>query len=117
MKLLIDAHLPHRLAYRPREHGHEAIHTLGLPEGNRTTDSAISEVSVRESRIVVTKDTDFVDSLILRRQPYKLLLITTGNIRNRELERILLENLVRVTSALEEHDYIELSRSAVIVHG
>lgn len=71
---------------RLRDHGHEAIHTLDLPKANKTTDREINEISVRDSLVVATKDTDFVDSFLLRRQPFKLLLITTGNIRNSALE-------------------------------
>jgi uncharacterized protein (DUF433 family) len=47
-----------------------------------TTDREINEVSIRESRVVATKDSDFVDSLLLHRQPFKLLLVTTGNIKD-----------------------------------
>jgi Domain of unknown function (DUF5615) len=38
MKFLVDAHLPRRLAHRLRAWGHEAIHTLDCPRGNRTPD-------------------------------------------------------------------------------
>jgi predicted nuclease of predicted toxin-antitoxin system len=31
MKFLIDAHLPHRLAYWLRALRHEAVHTIDLP--------------------------------------------------------------------------------------
>ena len=82
MKFLIDAQLPHRLVYWLRERGHDARHTLDLPNGNRTSDAEINEISVREQRIVVTKDADFVNSFVIRGEPYKLLLISTGNITN-----------------------------------
>ena len=42
MKFLVDAQLPRRLVYRLQEAGHEAIHTLDLPLGNRTPDRVIS---------------------------------------------------------------------------
>jgi len=60
MKFLVDAQLPRRLVFRLREEGHEVIHTLDLPFGNRTTDSAINELSIREGFIVMTKDANFV---------------------------------------------------------
>ena len=56
MKFLLDAQLPRRLVYRLREAGHEAIHTLDLPDGNRTSDKAINALSVEEGYVVVTKD-------------------------------------------------------------
>jgi hypothetical protein len=39
MNFLVDAQLPRRLARRLQEAGHDALHTLDLPAGNRTTDS------------------------------------------------------------------------------
>ena len=116
MNFLLDAHLPRRVAVRLRERGHNVIHTLDLPRANRTTDREINDLSLRESRVVVTKDSDFVDSLLLREQPWKLLLVTTGNIRNQELEALLLENLETLLDGLAAHTYVELSRSAVVLH-
>ncbi|HSG39552.1 MAG TPA: DUF5615 family PIN-like protein, partial [Thermoanaerobaculia bacterium] len=73
MRFLVDAQLPRRLAHRLRQEGFEVIHTLDLPLGNRTPDGAISELSVRDEYIVVTKDEDFVSSFHLQRRPRKLL--------------------------------------------
>ena len=68
MKFLIDAQLPRRLAAQLRQAGLEAIHTLDLPDGNRTTDRVINELSIKEQYIVVTKDADFVESFLLGRE-------------------------------------------------
>jgi predicted nuclease of predicted toxin-antitoxin system len=48
MKFLVDAQLPRRLVQRLRDAEHEALHTLDLPLGNRTLDTSISELSIRE---------------------------------------------------------------------
>ena len=85
MKLLVDAQLPRRLCHQLRECGHDAIHTLDLPLGNRTSDTEIIRIADAEGRIVITKDNDFVQSFWLRNQPQRLLLIATGNIGNVEL--------------------------------
>ena len=42
-----------------------AIHTLDLPERNSSRDGALNEISIREERVVVTKDTDFYYSHVL----------------------------------------------------
>jgi len=78
MKFLIDAQLPRRLVHRLREAGFEAIHTLDLPLGNRTPDTDINDLSIREHYVVVTKDADFVNSFHLHHKPHKLLLVSTG---------------------------------------
>lgn len=74
MKFLVDAHLPRRIARRLQEAGHDALHTLDLPDGNRTTGAEINAISLLEQRVVITKDADFVNSFLLKNQPYKLLL-------------------------------------------
>ena len=116
MKFLVDAHLPRRLANRLRDAGHNALHTLDLPDQNSTKDSEINEISIQEQRVVVTKDADFVNSFYLQGQPYKLLLISTGNISNSALEALLLPNLAMIISQLETHDFIELTHTSLIIH-
>lgn len=93
MKFLVDAQLPRRLAIWLVGAGFDTVHTLDLPLGNHTPDALINEVSINELRIVVIKDSDFVDSFLLHRKPFKLLLISTGNIRNSELELLFRANI------------------------
>lgn len=116
MRFLVDAQLPRRIALRFREHGHDALHTLDLPEQNRTSDAAILELAMREDRVVVTKDADFVNSFVLSRQPEKLLLISTGNVSNRDLDAILLRNLSEIVAAFETVSFIEVNRTSLIIH-
>jgi predicted nuclease of predicted toxin-antitoxin system len=116
MKFLVDAHLPRRLVYRLRESGYEAAHTLDLPMGNRTPDSLINELSIREEYIVITKDADFVNSFLLHHKPYKLLLVSTGNISNKELEALFLANIEKIAEGFEVFDFIEIDRKDVIFH-
>jgi len=48
--------------------------------------------------------------------PEKLLLISTGNITNRELESILVPNIPRITEALQTSRFVELSRTGILLH-
>lgn len=93
MKFLIDAQLPRRLVYRLRETRFEATHTLDLPYGNQTQDDEINAFYLHKQWLVVTKDRDFVDSFLIKGKPYKLLLITTGNITNSALETLFVAHL------------------------
>ncbi len=77
--------LPVRLARFLQASGYDTIHTRDLPQQNATSDHNINAISIQESRILITKDSDFVNSLLTIKQPYKLLLIATGNINNSEL--------------------------------
>jgi predicted nuclease of predicted toxin-antitoxin system len=112
----VDAQLPRRLAYRLRDAGHNVLHTLDLPAGNRTSDAEINDMSMRSSRVVVTKDTDFVDSFLLFHRPYKPLLISTGNITNSDLEDLFMGQIKVITTAFESYDYLELTRDTLIFH-
>ena len=116
MKFLVDAQLPARLASGLIARGHEALHTRELPGGNRTSDVAISDLSVRERCVLVAKDEDSVDSFLPGRGPHKLLLIATGNIGNRGLEQVFRSNLAGIVSALEVYDFVELDRTSLVCH-
>ncbi len=116
MNFLVDAQLPRRPAALLQQAGHNAIHTLDLAEGNRTPDVVINEIAERERRVVITKDSDFVNSFLLLGKPYKLLLISTGNIPNTALLSLYMAYLPLITTALQTHRYVELSRTALIVH-
>ena len=116
MKFLVDAQLPRRIVYRLREAGQDAVHTLDLPEGNRTSDAEILSLAAREQRILVTKDADFVNSFVVARQPEKLLLISTGNITNPALEALLLPNIAAIIVAFAGGTFVELTRTTLVVH-
>jgi len=117
MKFLIDAQLPRRLAHRLRSEGHDALHTLDLAAGNRTPDETVASVTNSEDRVLVTKDADFVSSHLLKGQPRQLLLVSTGNTSNEELERMLSGNLPAIMQAFETSVFVELGRSSIVVHG
>ena len=61
-----------------------------MPKQNLTPDGEINEIVARENRIVVSKDSDFLDSYILDGKPEKLLIVFTGNINNNDLIEILI---------------------------
>ena len=116
MKFIVDAQLPIRLSYLLKSLGHDSIHTKELLLRNATPDSEINIISLKEQRIVITKDTDFWDSFYVSQEPYKLLLITTGNVSNKELEAILLRNLEQLTELFIKYSLIEMNRYTVTVH-
>ena len=116
MKFVVDAQLPRRLAQELVASGHDVTHTLDLPLGNRTADGEIAAVAIREGRVVVTKNSDFVTSFLLRGVPPKLLLISTGNISNTALSRLIAANLTALENALAEYDFVELGASTITIH-
>ena len=116
MKFLVDAQLPRYLTTWLNQAGYEAIHTLDLPQGNRTPDGKINELSTNLGYIVVTRDADFVNSHLVIQQPPKLLLISTGNINNRELMTLFSSSIELIKEGFESHDFLELSNTCLIFH-
>lgn len=113
MKFLIDAQLPARLAEFLNEAQHDAVHTLGLPDGNRSTDRQIAKRADADGRVVVTKDRDFRDGHLLATTPRQLLVVATGNITNNDLLSLFELHLQAIVAGFEEADFAELSPHAL----
>ena len=85
MKLIVDAQLPSKLCEILKQLGIDSIHVDELPKGDETPDLEISEYADSNNLIVLTKDFDFYHSHMSVDKPKKLFLITTGNLKNRQL--------------------------------
>jgi len=66
--------------------------------------------------VLITKDTDFEISHQLGQGPFKLLLITTGNIHNDELVKLFAQQEELLLRLLDQHAFVELRRTQLIVH-
>ena len=64
---------------------------------------------------MVSKDDDFVQSFLLTGEPH-LLLISTGNIANAGLEKLLRANLSGIEAAFAAHRFVEITRDALVIH-
>jgi len=85
VRVLVDAHLPKHLSEFLSANDIESKHTLDLPKKNATPDTEIIRFADDENRIVILKDSDFLDNYILDGSPKKLLIVSTGTINNRNL--------------------------------
>jgi predicted nuclease of predicted toxin-antitoxin system len=117
VNFLVDAHLPRRMTAWLSAAGCDAVHTFDLPDKNRTTDQELLDLADREQRVIVTKDSDFVDSHILNGRPAKLLLISMGNISNRALEVLFVPLIPEIIRELQTNSFLELDRSGLIIRG
>jgi predicted nuclease of predicted toxin-antitoxin system len=113
MNFLVDAHLPPAICRILKAAGHDAVHTCDLPAGNATTDAEINRISSVEQRIVISKDADFFYSHTLHGQPWKLILVRTGNLNRAELTAIFERHLSSIEAALADNTLIELNRHLV----
>jgi predicted nuclease of predicted toxin-antitoxin system len=108
VKFLIDAHLPPSLCRALVAEGHDAIHTSALPDGNATADQGVRAVAIAEGRVLMTKDLDFFDGLVLHGAPPKLVLVRCGNVRKRDLIALVVSQLEAIVSGLESGDLVEV---------
>jgi predicted nuclease of predicted toxin-antitoxin system len=92
------------------------LHTDDLPDKERTSDKKIKEVSVEQNRIIISKDSDFLDSLLISGVPSKLLLVTTGNIINKELLILFEKYFDSIVQLFDLYNLIELDNEQIVVH-
>jgi predicted nuclease of predicted toxin-antitoxin system len=108
VKFLIDAHLPPSLCRALAAEGHDAIQTSSLPDGNATTDQTIRSVAAAQGRVLVTKDLDFFDGLVLYGAPPHLVLVRCGDVRKRALVALVVSQLEAIASGLDSGDLVEV---------
>jgi predicted nuclease of predicted toxin-antitoxin system len=113
MNFLVDAQLPIDLSELFNKKGHDSIHTSQLPDKNLTSDSYIRVLSIKEERVVVTKDSDFYDSYILKKEPHKVVFVRTGNQKTGTLIDLFTNRFDQIISRLEEGGMIELTMENV----
>ena len=117
MKFLVDAHFPRRLSYQLIDNGEDSIHTLDLPSKNNTTDIELINRADAESRIIITKDSDFIRYRILKGKPDRILMVTTGNIINKELIKLFEVNFPNIKSLFENGSkVIEVDNTSIIIY-
>ncbi len=117
MKFIVDAHLPTKLSLLLSWKGYDTFHTLDLPNKNRTKDSEINQISLDEKRVLISKDLDFIESLLISNKPYKLIYVVTGNISNKQLLELFSKNIEKIVDSLENSRLIELTADRIIVKG
>lgn len=116
MKYLVDAQLPKSLSRLLTRLGYNSIHTIDLPDGNNTKDWELNERSLAEQRIIISKDSDFIESMLISSKPFKLLHISVGNINNQDLLSIFAENIDQIDKLFLSARLIEVNDETIIVH-
>ena len=98
LRFIVDTQLPPSLAEFFKRRGFDAIHVVNCSQGALTSDKEIINIATEEKRIIITKDSDFMDYYSLKGYPPAVLLLQLGNIKNNELFFILDNHLEQITS-------------------
>jgi len=115
-EVLVDAQLPPLLCTISKNTGQDAIHIDELPQGDEASDKEISEYANKHELIVISKDIDFYHSHMIVNVPKKLLLVTTGNIKNKMLFDLFRKHSNDIQSLFESCNYVELNNEGLIGH-
>ncbi len=112
----MDAQLPAKLCDVLNLLGFESIHVEELPKGDETPDLEIIKFADQENLFVLTKDFDFYHSHMTLGKPKKFFLITTGNLKNRQLFNLFRNNILIIKNALNRSSFVELSNDGITEH-
>jgi predicted nuclease of predicted toxin-antitoxin system len=109
----IDANLPPKTTeWLGIAFGVQARHVFNL-QFLTAEDAEIFEHAKKSTEhiIIITKDEDFIDLVLRKKPPPKVIWITAGNLSNTELKKLLLENIETAVEQLQNSEYffIEIS--------
>lgn len=102
-KLLIDENLPATLAAKLPV---RCMHACDL--GSQPADMDLWNHARSDDWIVLTKDTDFFEQLVLHGPPPKVIWLRTGNLRRAALEDMLVARIPHILEMLKQSDLVEV---------
>lgn len=105
IRYLLDENLPISLV---QIIGGESSHAGALPA--RATDDELWSHARRHNLVLLTKDADFFDRMLLQGPPPKVVWFRVGNLRKTEVEQLASRVWPQVLLLLETHDLVEIHR-------
>lgn len=100
---LFDANIPSRLQFKP------ALPLLSLSAiGQNPTDSEVWNYAAIHRLVIVSKDTDFSDRIIIRTPPPWVVHIRFGNMRKREFHRALARLWPQIEMLIKTHKLVNV---------
>ena len=115
MKFICDVHISFKLVKHLNSLGFQTFHVNELVKKWYTTDNEISSYADTHDLILITKDSDFKNSFLVRQTPRKLLKVNLGNISNEMLIQIITENLDAIRTINESERFlIEIDRDSIV---
>lgn len=117
MKFIVDTQLPPALANRLTKIGHNSTHTSFYTQGVLFSDLRITQVAIEEDRIIVTKDSDFLERFLVKGSPPEVLLLQVGNTSNRELLELMEQSLGEITRRFNDGSaLVILNKNSIIFY-
>ena len=98
---LLDENLPMSLKLRGT-----TVHVTDL--GERKTDAEIWQYAKLNDLVIITKDTDFYDRIILEGAPPKVIWIRLGNFKRKILEKRIQRDWQQIIILIEKFSLIKI---------
>jgi predicted nuclease of predicted toxin-antitoxin system len=70
----------------------------------------------KENRVVISKDSDFLDSYLIKKTPAKTVLITTVSCTNNDLLSLFKEQFSAIYKLFEINSYTEMNAKELIIY-
>ena len=102
-RFLIDENLPRTLRFPGNYH-----FTYIVDFGRQMSDTEIWEYAIENEYIIITKDTDFYDRIVLHGSPPKVIWIRFGNMRKRKLEEKIADFWKKIVQEIDKYDLLEI---------
>ncbi len=115
MKFLVDEQLPISLVKWLEGQGYNVIHATSLGKNLRISDKEVCKESMLNQRVVISKDIDFLNTYLIRKEPWKLIYLTTGNISNKVLLELFQSNLSQLIDLLGKVNVVEMNQQNIFV--
>jgi len=103
MKLLIDENLPYQIG---KELSVEYLHATRISD--QATDSELWRYAKEHQLIILSKDTDFFDRLLLEGTPPKVIWVRLGNLTRQQMIETLTSRWPVIQIAIQQHDLVQI---------
>ncbi len=107
-RFLIDANLPYRFSLWQ---GDDFVHAFDL--GDDLLDSEIWRMARDNDWVIVTKDTDFSDWIMLSDPPPRVIHFRTGNMRLRDFHTFTNRLWPQLSSLIETHKLLRVFANSI----
>lgn len=105
MKLLLNANISWRLVEKFKEHFEECLHVDYIGLIVPAKDNEIWNYAKENNCIIVTNDEDFLNMLVLKGFPPKVILLKTGNQSKEFVRSIIINHLKEIKNLSESNEY------------
>lgn len=108
LKFIVDENLPY---YFSLWKTNEFIHVFDLPD--LRADQEIWEYAKSENLIIITKDADFSNRIILYASPPKVIHLKIGNMKISELHQFLNKIWPEIINEIDQHKLVNVYKDRI----